>query len=139
MRKDSQTALTPIIARELAQRDGWVKALLVPRIEQLGESHIISLEATIPKNNILIAYSIEEVKTLESILPVFNRLARDIQSKLAKSTVNLQTEPLERVTTASLSALRLYSQANQLLLAGQAETAGIVLSLAINNDLAFIR
>jgi hypothetical protein len=134
MRKDPQTALTPIIAREMAQRDGWVKALLIPRIERFGESQVFSIEATDPSNDLLIAYASEEVKSLDSAASVFERLGRDIQTKLINSSGNLSPAPLARVTTASMAALRYYSQANQLLIAGQAKTAKLILDHAIEED-----
>jgi tetratricopeptide (TPR) repeat protein len=137
MRRDPKTALSPPIAREVALRDGRVSALLVPRVERLGDAYVLSVEIIDPNNDQLVAYPGEKIDNLQTILPAFEQLADEISAGLLLLPGNPGAHSLPQVTTSSMSALQLYSQAYGYLEDDQPLVAMELLDLAVREDPKF--
>ena len=137
MRRDPKTALSPAIAREVALRDGHVSALLVPRVERLGDAYVLSVEIIDPNNDQLVAYPGEKIDNLQTILPAFEQLAHEISAGLLLLPGNPGAHSLPHVTTSSMSALHLYSQAYGYLNDDQPMVARELLDLAVREDSKF--
>jgi tetratricopeptide (TPR) repeat protein len=134
MRRDPKTALSPELAREVALRDGQVSALLIPRLEQLGDSFVVSVEVIDAYNDQLIAYPSEKTDDIGEILPAFDRLAQAIGTDLSLIPERPTGTGLPHVTTSSLSALQLYSQAYSHYVDGEPMVAHELLDLALIED-----
>ena len=137
MRRSPKTALSPAIAREVALRDGHVSALLVPRVERLGDAYVLSVEIIDPNNDQLVAYPGEKIDNLQTILPAFEQLAHEISAGLLLLPGYPGAHSLPHVTTSSMSALRLYSQAYGYLNDDQPIVARELLDLAVREDPKF--
>jgi len=137
MRRDPKTALSPPIAREVALRDGRVSALLIPRVERLGDAYVLSVEIIDPNNDQLVAYPGEKIDDLQSILPAFEQLAHEISAGLLLLPSPPGANSLPHVTTSSMSALHLYSQAYGHLNEDQPMVARELLDLAVSEDPKF--
>ena len=137
MRQDPNTELTSKLARQVALRDGTASALLVPHIEQLGDTFVVSVEILDPYSDQLIAYPSETVVGLQSVAPVFTRLTQAVESSLQPVSQRTPSTRLPDVSTYSQRALRLYAQAAELLSGGEAEAAYELLDLAIEEDAEF--
>jgi hypothetical protein len=137
MRRDMKSPLEFEIATEVALRDGEVRAVIIPRLERLGDGYVISAEIFDPHNDRLIAYPSEAVRGTKAILPAIERLGDDIRGVLSGLPVDNGSKRLDRVTTSSLQALRLYSRAVLCLDDNRPMVALELLDLAIEQDPEF--
>lgn len=137
MRQDPQIVLSPSIAKEIAIRDGRVSVLLIPRLEQLGDTYSLSVEIVDPNNDQLISYAGEKINNLRSIMGAVERLARGINADLLQLPENLGAARLPQVTTDSMLALRLYSRAADFLIDNRPMVAQELLEVAIREDPKF--
>jgi hypothetical protein len=108
--------------------------VLVPRLEQLGDTYVVSVEVIDPHNDQLIAYCSEKIDNLRAILPAVERLADGIRAGLSVLPESQRASNLPHVTTSSMSALRLYSRAHRYLIVDQPMVAEELLNLAVHTD-----
>ncbi len=116
MRKPADTRLDADLAREVALRDGGVRAVLAGRIERLGPRLVMSVGLVNPADGVMAASLSEEAENEADVGPALRRLAARTRQKLGERLPLLPKNqpPLERVTTPSLRALRLFSQGSLL-------------------------
>ena len=144
MRRPADTPLDPSVARELALRDGEIVALVTGRVEKVGDAYALGLEARAPADGTLLASVVSPPVRNGAILETVGRLALDLRGQLGTS-VRLPDPPsprLPRVTTSSLRALQLYTEARRLendegLLLGREPEAEHLLRVAITEDPEF--
>jgi serine/threonine-protein kinase len=101
------------LAREVAVRDGEIRAVITGRIEQIGRNIVVSAEALNPSDGAVMASVSESAVPPDRLIGVVRREAGRLGGTLA-GTDNWRREPdqhLQKVTTRSLRALQLYSQA----------------------------
>ena len=113
MRRSSETQLDMETGREVAVRDGAISAVFGARVGTLGEGYILSAEIQDPDSGTVVASVSEEANGAEQVSRIAQVLSSRIR-RVAERSKALPAEPsmpLERVTTASLDALKLYSQA----------------------------
>lgn len=116
MRKSPTTPLGESLAREVCLRDGGVRALITGRVEKIGTTYVLSAVIVDPSTDTQVAGVEEEAKDLNGILPAVRQLSNQLRGALGE-TLPVTHEgglKLEKVTTPSLSALQLYSQAMSL-------------------------
>ena len=115
MNRPPNTALIPAVAREICLRDGGIRAMLTGRIERFGERYLLTLILVDPAGGAAMRTWSQEAKSQNDLLPavrhISDRLRRDIGEDLQR--IEGPTGTLEHVTTSSLRALQLYSQAAQ--------------------------
>jgi eukaryotic-like serine/threonine-protein kinase len=137
-RADAQF-LEPDLARELAQREG-VKAILVGDVARIGggfqlHTQLIAAET----GEVLVAYR-RSVADSTALIPAIDQLSRRIRRRIGERVQTLRdAPPLAQVTTSSLAALRLYSQAMHAIRAEGDEGKGIALleeAIAIDSTFA---
>jgi tetratricopeptide (TPR) repeat protein len=113
MRKPAGTRLDAATAREVSLRDGRIRAVLTGRIVKIGRRYELTSEILDPVEGAIRASFGEDVGRPEDLLAAIHRQAGKM--RLANRTSATATNrPLPRVTTASLQALRWYSQALEL-------------------------
>ena len=107
---DTRTAI------EVAIRDGGIKALISGRIEQVGPSYVLTAEIIKPAGGIVVGSISEEVASVDSLLAHVRQQALRVRQSLGERLPALapQSGGLARVTTPSLAALRMYTEAASL-------------------------
>jgi tetratricopeptide (TPR) repeat protein len=111
MRRPADTRVDPLIAREVAVRDGGIRAVVTGRAERLGRAYLLTTAVMDPASGAVTGTQHEEVDSAEGFLAAVQRGSVRMREMLGDEpdlTVPA-TARLEHVTTASLRALQLYS------------------------------
>jgi tetratricopeptide (TPR) repeat protein len=122
--------------REISLRDGGIKILIGGRIERLGSTYLISTQLINPIDGVALASFTSEATGEDSILPSVRQLGEQVRAALGESLSSIQAsaEMLAKATTPSLQALKLYSEAEQMMRGGDRSQAVSVLEQAIRID-----
>lgn len=138
MERAPGTRLDLELAREVAIREG-LKAVIGGAINAVGAGYVLSARLVSAEDGEELAVFRETAEDSTEILQAIDRLSADLREKLGESLKSIRAEvPLQRVTTASLEALRKYSQAVQAVdVEGEDEKAIALLEEAIAIDTAF--
>ncbi len=113
MRRPIDTPVTDSVAREVAQRRA-AKAILGGRMVAAGTGFLVQLELRNVQDGAMLASFQGTADAPTDLLKVVDELTRKLRSKIGESLRNVaNTVPLERATTTSLEALRLYSEATR--------------------------
>lgn len=125
MRKPLETKIDAALGREICLRDGGIRALLTGRVEKLGTTYVLSTEVVNPANGVAVASLSEEDPADSQMATSVRRLSNRVRETLGEKASQIQqsNERLEKVTTPSLHALQLYTQAEQLMHSGEGQTA----------------
>jgi tetratricopeptide (TPR) repeat protein/class 3 adenylate cyclase len=118
--------LTAEVAREVCIRTSS-KALLAGTISPLGSQYVVGIKAMNCLSGDALAEEQVQAAAKEQVLKVLDTAATSLRSQLGESlrTVRQYDTPLEQATTASLEALRAYSEGVKT--AMQNDAAGIPL------------
>lgn len=113
MKLPVDTPLTDEVARELAVRDGGVRGILSGTVDKVGGSTILSADLIAPGDGAVVASLSEEITDGEEPIRAVRRLSRGVRQLLGEELVSIEKSELElaKVSTPSLRALQLYSQA----------------------------
>ncbi len=110
MERDPATALDLGLAREVAEREG-IKAIVAGEIGAVGNGYAISVRVLRPSGEVLTSRQ-EAAASADGIIAAVDRLSGKIRERIGESLRSIRAStPLAQVTTSSLEALRLYSQA----------------------------
>jgi len=117
MKKPTNTIITASIAREVALRDGGIRALLTGRVEKLDSTYLLSVVLVNPSNGATVRSFSEEASGQREVAAVLRHLSSQVRLALGEGLAEIQksAQALERVSTPSLRALQLFSQADQVL------------------------
>jgi tetratricopeptide (TPR) repeat protein len=101
-------------AREVALRDGSLRTLVMGRIEMVGSTYLVSAEVIDPLDNRTLGADTETAGGKEEIWPAIRRLSNWVRATLGETMDRIQrsNQQLERVTTPSLRALQLFTEAD---------------------------
>ena len=114
MQRAADTTVSYDLAREVATREG-AKAVLDGRIEQLGGSYVVSARLVGTLDGKELALFRETAGSQDELLKTVGKLSREVRSKAGEPLKSVRaTSDLERVTTASLPALRKYVEGSRL-------------------------
>lgn len=103
------------LAREIAQREG-IKAVVGGTLTPLpnGSGYILSTELVLASTGDELASVQETVDSPKDLLPAVDRLSRKLRERIGESLKSIRADPpLAEVTTASLDALKKYTEALQ--------------------------
>ena len=99
------------LAREIAQREG-IAAIVDGNINSAGGTFMLSARLISADTGEELAAFRETARDSSKIVPAIDKLSKKLRERIGDSYKTLRAyEPLEQVTTASLDALRMYSQA----------------------------
>jgi eukaryotic-like serine/threonine-protein kinase len=103
--------LTPQIAREIGEREGVVKAILIGTIAPLGRAYVITLDAQNTASGDDIASEEATAPDKEHVLDALNQVATGMRAKLGESLSSIKrlNAPFGQATTPSLEAFRAYA------------------------------
>ena len=138
MQVDPNQPLTESVAREVAVREG-LKAVIAGEITEAGGSYVLSARVVSATDGIELASHRETARDQTEIIPAIDRLSGKIREKIGESFSSLRSDaPLAAVTTSSLEALELYSEALEAVdHRGDAEAAIRLLEEALEIDPEF--
>ncbi|MEP6590451.1 MAG: serine/threonine-protein kinase, partial [Gemmatimonadota bacterium] len=129
--------INPVDARELAQRVG-AKALVVGEITPVGGGFSLTARVVSADSGGTLVAVRESAASSAELLPAVNRLSAALREKIGESLRSIRaSEPLEQVTTASLPALRLYTQGMRLSALSDSPEALSLLEQAVALDTGF--
>ena len=111
MQADPSQPLTEDVAREVAKREG-MSAVISGEITEAGGSYVLTARVLSASDGLELASHRETARDGSEIIPAIDRLSGKIREKIGESFTSLRSDaPLEAVTTTSLEALELYSEA----------------------------
>jgi tetratricopeptide (TPR) repeat protein len=144
MKRPEDTSLSGEVAREVSMRDGGIRALVRGRIDKLGGTYVTAVELVEPASGVVVASLAEEARAQDEILLAIRRLSNQLRTAVGEELSRIQQthEKLVQVTTPSLRALQLYSQADAVIAnrggnRGGDATAEELLKQAIAEDPGF--
>jgi eukaryotic-like serine/threonine-protein kinase len=124
-------------AREIALREG-AKGVVLGRVDPLGRGFVLSAELLAAADGAQLVAVRETARDDGAIIDAVDRLSKRLRERIGESLKTIRaSEPLERVTTASLAALQRYSQAVKASEAGEWDRAVDLLEQAIALDSGF--
>ncbi|NNK48149.1 MAG: tetratricopeptide repeat protein, partial [Gemmatimonadetes bacterium] len=137
MQADLSQPLTEDVAREVARREG-MSAVISGQITEAGGSYVLTARV-VSADGLELASHRETARGESEIIPAIDRLSGKIREKIGESFTSLRSDsPLAAVTTSSLEALELYSEALEAVdHAGDSEAAIRLLEEALEIDPEF--
>ena len=113
MRRPLETKLDLRLGREVALRDGGIRAVISGRVEKIGPSYVVTSQISNPADGIVVASLTEDAATSSELLSATRRQALRVRESLGEMirTIHRSEAELQKVTTPSLHAAQLYSQA----------------------------
>ncbi|MDQ5858521.1 MAG: tetratricopeptide repeat protein [Acidobacteriota bacterium] len=114
MRKPPDTTVDRSIGREVCLRDGGIRTLITGRVEKLDTTYVLSAALVNPSNGVTVVSFSEEAVGQREVVPAIRRLSNRVRETLGEELISIpQSEhKLERVTSPSLRALKLFTQAD---------------------------
>lgn len=114
MRKPPETKMDASLAREVCLRDG-IRAFVTGRTEKLGSTYLFSVEVIDPIRDLPVAVHTEPAAGQDQIWPAVRRLSNWVRESLgeAMDRIERSNRQLEKVTTPSLRALQLFTEADE--------------------------
>lgn len=111
MRQPANSVLNRNVAREACLRDGGIKLLLAGQVEKIGGSYVLSTAVIDPHSDATLRSAAAEARNENEILDAIHHLGNDLRAALGEQLAQIRTSDLEleRVTTPSLQALKLFS------------------------------
>jgi tetratricopeptide (TPR) repeat protein len=136
MQQDPMTPVDETLALEIAEREG-IKAVLSGDIVPLGSGYVVSARLVAADGTVLTAHQ-ASARDAVDLMSAIDKLSADLRERMGESLRTIRrTVPLDLVTTGSLEALRLYTQAAQAEIAGDDARAIDLLEEAIGKDTTF--
>ncbi len=137
MQRDGAAGLDVDLARELAQREN-AKAVIAGEISPVGSGFVLTARIVGAADGRDLVSLRETAKDETEIIAALDKLSKRLRERVGESLKSLQnTESLEQVTTASMEALRKYSEGVRLDDAGQSVPAYELLKEAVAADSTF--
>jgi tetratricopeptide (TPR) repeat protein len=138
MRKPLDARLDAPTAREVCLRDGDIRAVIAGQIERIGPKYVLNVELLDPRGALIASASEEAVRNAE-LLSATRRISDRVRAWLGENPPPARESEgnLPKVTTPSLRALQLYSQADALIAAGNSAAAEELLRHAVADDREF--
>lgn len=139
MRKPLDTKIDASLGREICLRDGGIRVLLTGRVEKLGTTYVLSVQLMDPVRGVTVASLSEEDSAESQLAAAVRRLSNRVRETLGEKSALVQQsdKSLEKVTTPSLHALQLYTQADGLMRLDKQDAAAELLEQALSEDPGF--
>jgi DNA-binding winged helix-turn-helix (wHTH) protein/tetratricopeptide (TPR) repeat protein len=138
MGKSETDPVTPAIAMEICQREG-VRGLIAAGITRTGSEYALTAQLIDPKTGEAVRSYLQRVSGEDGILNALDAIALSIRRDLGESIYQIQRadRPLPQVTTASLSALQLFSDGRSLWHGGKHREGMARFESAVKEDPGF--
>jgi tetratricopeptide (TPR) repeat protein len=137
MQRPGGAPLAAPLARELAEREG-IKAVVTGQIDPVGKGYVLSASLIGSSDGHVLTAVRETAAGDGELLGAIDRLSKKLRERVGESLVSIrENPPLQQVTTASLPALRKYSEALRLEEEDKVEQAIPTLEQAVALDTGF--
>jgi len=137
MERTETGSLPATLARELAEREG-IKGVVTGQIAPVGKGYVLSATLLGAADGHVLTAVRESAENDGELLNAIGRLSKKLRERVGESLVSIrETAPLQQVTTASLPALRRYSEALRLEEDDKQEAAIAALREAVALDTGF--
>ena len=111
MKRPLDAALDEGLAREVSARDGGVRAIVAGQVGKIGSRYVVDARLLDPQNARVFATATADAATEDELAGASRTVAERVRELLGEAPALVHdTQPLERATTPSLNALRLYSE-----------------------------
>jgi tetratricopeptide (TPR) repeat protein len=138
MRRPTDIHIDRALALEICRRTPDIRLLITGRAQKIGSHYLFTASIVQPATGNMVRAAEAEASSQDEILAAIHVLATNVRRELGESILVTPRsgEPLEQVTTRSLRALQLYSEAlDQMILHGTEAGDGIeLLREALNED-----
>jgi tetratricopeptide (TPR) repeat protein len=112
MQRPPDTRIDATVGRELAVRDGQIRAVINGRLDRLGPAYTMTATVVSPATGVIFASASESSRAQDDLLNAARRLALRVRQRLGETLAEAPAPtPLPKVTTRSLPALQLYGRA----------------------------
>jgi eukaryotic-like serine/threonine-protein kinase len=136
MQRDPKLGLPEPVALEAAARDG-IKAIIAGEVIPVGSGLTINARLISASGDVLLAET-ENVRDPNDLTAGVDRLTGRLREHFGESLRNIRSnEPLDRVTTGSIKALRAFSLGLQAINQGDASRGMTLMDEAIGEDSTF--
>ena len=114
MRKPADTRVDAAVGREVCLRDGGIHALITGRVERFDTTYVLSAELVNPQTGVTVASFSQEAIGKKQVVAAVGQLADGVRRTLGEGLAGIQSgrKALAKVTTPSLEALHLFTQAD---------------------------
>jgi tetratricopeptide (TPR) repeat protein/tRNA A-37 threonylcarbamoyl transferase component Bud32 len=113
MQHAADSRINLALARQIAERDG-VPAILDGNVRGVGDEFLVTVSLVSADSGRELAIFRERARGPSELLDVADRIARDVRERIGESLRSVQrAQPLARVATSSMEALRKYSQGSR--------------------------
>ena len=110
MGRGAGARVTPAVGREIAAREG-LKAIVEGEVLSIGSGYVLSARLIATLTGQPIATFKENASSADELIPAIDRVTRKLRERAGESLRTIQAGGrLDRVTTPSFEALRLYVQ-----------------------------
>ena len=135
MGKKPDTPVDEQVGREICLRES-IRGLICPSIGKVGNTFVVTARIVDPQTGDGVRSYAERADDYNHILPALDVVAVSLRKGLGESLAQVQasSRPLAKVTTSSLTALRSYSEGQQLWGKGEHKAAVDLLESAIKED-----
>jgi tetratricopeptide (TPR) repeat protein len=137
MQAESGAPLDLEMAREIAIREG-IKAVVAGEIHRVGSRYALSLRLVAAESGQELIAGLEHARRPDDLIPAVERLSLWLRERIGESLASVRhSPPLSRVRTASLAALKSYTEAADANGRGDFERCALLMEEAIALDSAF--
>jgi tetratricopeptide (TPR) repeat protein len=137
MQRDPEETVDVELGRELAVREG-VKAVVAGEVNTLGGAYVLSARLVDAESGEDLVPLRETAKDSTEIIEAVDRLSKGLRERIGESLQSVQSKtPLRRVSTASLPALRKYTQGLREVNAGDQYRGVQLMREAVEIDTSF--
>lgn len=127
MRRPPGSNLDRELALEMCRRTPGIRALITGRAQKIGSRYLLTAEVIDPADGAMLRAGEAQASNQEEVLAAIHSLSAQLRSEVLDSVSGspISAPSLEVVTTKSLHALQLYSQASNLMIDGS-DVAGVI-------------
>jgi DNA-binding winged helix-turn-helix (wHTH) protein/tetratricopeptide (TPR) repeat protein len=138
MRRNPDERVTQDLGVEICKRRG-LKALVVPEIEAIGSTYVITLDTIDAHSQKVIARQQVEANNKDQVVAALGKAGSQLRKRLGEGLSSLQKfdAPLDLATTSSLEALQAYSSGLTLYRSGKRREAIPFFERAVDLDPQF--
>ncbi|HWP39148.1 MAG TPA: protein kinase [Gemmatimonadales bacterium] len=137
MGRDRDAPVTPEVATEIAAREG-IKAYVAGEVRAVGGGYVVSARVVAAGTGEALVTARETAADPSDLIPTIDRLSGRLRERIGESLRTVRADPpLERFTTTSLQALRLYAQATDVANRSDYRRAVALLKEAVARDSTF--
>jgi tetratricopeptide (TPR) repeat protein len=137
MRRSPDTVLTEGVAREIANREG-LKAILTGEVSAAGGGYVLTANLLSAETGDILTAQRATASDSTDLIAAMDRLSVSLRERIGESLKTIRArEPLLWATTASLPALRRYTDGNLAVLSGDSERGIELLREAVALDTTF--